>query len=122
MPATTNTSGDARGSNSLNKATQTEGTSQEPEKYYWWQVKKGPPKKRRWGWVDENVNSRLEEAFHAGNKEATADIDGWTYHYDLVTGTQISPSEAVMTREIRHVICDDEDDEGKNRVAVAVVP
>ena len=91
---------------------QHKGTSQEPEEIYWWQVKKGPAGKRKWGWMDDNVSKRLEEAFRAGDAETTVDIDGWLYSYDFIAKTQTSPGEAATARAIRRVICDGNSDEG----------
>ena len=86
--------------------------SEEPEECYWWQVRKGPPGKRRWGFVDDNVNKRLERAFRAGDDDTIAEINGWWYYYDLVYMMQISPMEGGTRREIRRVICDGDSDEG----------
>ena len=104
MPPLPEAADDADGAGSSIMPAQQGGTSQGPqEECFWWQVKKGHAKKRRWGWVDENVNSRLEEAFHAGLQNTTAEIDGWTYEYDLVTMIQTSPVEERTEREIRRV-------------------
>ena len=117
---TTNTSHDAADSSWAIVPCQQEGMSQKLEETYWWQVKKGPAGKRRWGWMGDNVNERLEEAFRAGHDEVTADIDGWTYSYDLVAMMQTSPFEAATRREIRRVICDGDSDEGYSLRCVAV--
>ena len=79
--------------------------SQGPETCYWWQVRKGPTKRKYWGWVDDNVNSRLERAWCAGAGDTTAVIDGWCYYYDLVLMVQLSPGEARTERAIRRVNC-----------------
>ena len=47
------------------------------EKTYWWQVRKGPAKKRRWGWVDHNVNIKLEAAYQKGLTECFAVVEEW---------------------------------------------
>ena len=113
VPATTTTSKNARSSSSWILAIRQEDTSQEPDEEYWWQVQKGPPRKRKWGFVDEHVNSCLEEAWRAGNPETTAWIDGWEYYYDLFAMTQTSPGEAATQREIRRVILIGESDGGR---------
>ena len=107
---TSNTSGEAHGSDSAIVPHQPQVTSQEPETGYGWQVRKGRPGKRWWGWVDDKVNFRLEMAFQRGHREVTAEIDGWTYCYDLIAMTQTSPNAAATEREIRRVICIDDSD------------
>ena len=73
------------------------------EKKYWWQVRLGKAGKRKWGWVDDNVNCHLEAAFDAGATECWADRDEWTYHYDLLNLIQTSPGPAETKRELRRV-------------------
>ena len=109
--------GDSAGSSGTRGATskraaKSGGTPKEKEKKYWWQVKKGPTGRRRWGWMDDDIHSRLEGAYGRGLNETTATINGWTYHYDLVGMTQTSPNEAETVRQIRRVICDGDDEEG----------
>ena len=104
MEAANNYSDDGMDVNSPNVPTEQKGTSHASETMYWWQVRKGAAGKRRWGWVDEKVNDRLEDAFEGGCNETDAEIDGWTYHYDFVTMTQTSPLEARTQREIRRVV------------------
>ena len=89
-----------------------EGASMEVEDVFWWQVRKGPKDKRKWGWMDEQVNARLEEAWEGERNEVYAEIDGWEYLYDLVAMTQTSQSAEGTTRRIRRVICDGNDREG----------
>ena len=105
VPRPTSTSGAARGSSSASGAVEDEGTSQTPDKSYWWQVRLGPDRKRRWGWADDDVNGLLEEAFEAGDATATAEIEGWVYYYDLVHMMQTSGSPGTE-RAIRRVMCE----------------
>ena len=105
-------SDDAGGSNWEIVPVNEENTSHDPEKSYWWQVRKGQAGKRRWGWVDENINGRLEAAYGQGQRETTAELDEWTYKYDLVDMMQTSTGQAVTKREIRRVAYDPNSDEG----------
>ena len=89
-----------------------EGASEGKDEVYWWQVKKGQTGKRKWGWVDDHVNDRLEKAFKDGVTEITAEIDGWQYVYNFESMTQTSPGEGATKRQIRRVICDGDSDEG----------
>ena len=108
MQAASHSSDDGMDVNAPNVPTEQKDTSQATEETYWWQVKKGAVGKRRWGWVDKNVNNRLEDAYEAGIPETDAEIDGWTYHYDLVNMVQTSPLEAATQREIRRVVWEED--------------
>lgn len=108
MQATSPTESDGMDVNAANVPSEQKDTSQVPEAKYWWQVKKGPAGKRKWGWVNKHVNDRLEDAFEEGLPETDADIDGWTYHYDLVNMVQTSPGEAGTQREIRREIWEED--------------
>ena len=72
-----------------------------PFGYFWWQVDKGKGGRKKWRFVDSDLNYHLEDCLFCGMHQTTFTIGEDEYAYDLKAETQTSPLKGHVKRKIR---------------------
>ena len=69
--------------------------------YFWWQVDKGKGGRKKWRYVDAELNYHLDDCLFCSIHQTTFKIGEDEYTYDLKAETQTSPLQGHMKRKIR---------------------